>query len=260
MDVYKMDSNEKMIIEEEKEIKEEGEKEKEEEHHIKYSNCRHAREKHKVKNKGNFFLSTLYPSEIVINNITYKTAAHYIQSQKYISSSPLFSNEICKCETAKEAVLLGKGKIISTTKHFKDHNKAVKLNNIIEQYKPLKDPLWLLNDRRFAVFLRATYFKFTQHDDLKEKLIKTHPYHIYEDSSETFWGIGKKCGKGFVHGKNMAGKALMIIREVLRSKEDKKRKMQEEEENCIDDTEKTILSYKRQKKDNDDVVSLLKKK
>lgn len=54
--------------------------------------------------------------------------------------------------------------------------------------------------------------KFSQHDDLRRKLLDTGNAKIIEDSkTDAFWGIGKKG-----NGKNMLGILLVELREELK--------------------------------------------
>ncbi|KAF8504551.1 hypothetical protein F5888DRAFT_761929 [Russula emetica] len=54
--------------------------------------------------------------------------------------------------------------------------------------------------------------KFTQHEDLREKLLETGNRELIEDSpDDVFWGIGKDG-----QGRNELGKALMRLRGRLR--------------------------------------------
>jgi ribA/ribD-fused uncharacterized protein len=58
----------------------------------------------------------------------------------------------------------------------------------------------------------ALYAKFTQHPDLKEKLLMTGNVEIIEHTSkDNYWGDG---GDG--SGKNMLSKLLMETRELIR--------------------------------------------
>ncbi len=62
---------------------------------------------------------------------------------------------------------------------------------------------------RMENVLRA---KYAQHEDLKTKLLATHPAILMEDSkTDNFWGLGKKGT-----GRNMLGVLLMKIREELK--------------------------------------------
>lgn len=54
--------------------------------------------------------------------------------------------------------------------------------------------------------------KFTQHEDLKKKLLETRDAILIEDSkTDRFWGVGRH-----MNGKNMLGILLMELREKLR--------------------------------------------
>lgn len=71
-------------------------------------------------------------------------------------------------------------------------------------------PGW--NDGKVERMKLVLCAKFTQHDDLKEKLLATGDAQLTEVSkSDAFWGTGKKG-----NGKNMLGKLLMELREELR--------------------------------------------
>ena len=60
---------------------------------------------------------------------------------------------------------------------------------------------------------KCLFAKFTQHSDLKQKLINTKNAKIIENSkTDAFWGIGKN-GKG----KNMLGNLLMELRKELQN-------------------------------------------
>lgn len=77
-------------------------------------------------------------------------------------------------------------------------------------------PGWThLKVSRMSGVLRA---KFSQNQNLKEKLLATHPKILIEASkTDNFWGIGKKG-----NGKNMLGKILMEIREEIKGEKDGK--------------------------------------
>jgi len=71
-------------------------------------------------------------------------------------------------------------------------------------------PDWFeVNVEAMDVVLQA---KFTQHEDLREKLLETGNRELIEDSpDDVFWGIGRDG-----QGRNELGKALMRLRERLR--------------------------------------------
>ena len=55
--------------------------------------------------------------------------------------------------------------------------------------------------------------KFTQHEDLKRRLLETGDEELQEGNNwyDTYWGVDIHTGKGL----NMLGKILMRIREEL---------------------------------------------
>jgi ribA/ribD-fused uncharacterized protein len=67
-----------------------------------------------------------------------------------------------------------------------------------------------------AIMREAVLAKFTQHADLRAKLLSSGKVVIIEHSrSDDYWGDG---GDG--HGKNKLGKILMSVREEIRGAED----------------------------------------
>lgn len=60
--------------------------------------------------------------------------------------------------------------------------------------------------------------KFTQHEDLKRRLLETGDEELQEgnDWYDTYWGVDIHTGKGL----NMLGKILMRIRDELRKDDD----------------------------------------
>lgn len=68
---------------------------------------------------------------------------------------------------------------------------------------------------KITIMLEVLYAKFTQHPELKSLLLSTEEKEIVEHTTkDSFWGDG---GDG--SGKNMLGKCLMKIREILKQKE-----------------------------------------
>ncbi len=63
---------------------------------------------------------------------------------------------------------------------------------------------------------KALQAKFTQHEDLKEKLLSTGNAFLVEHvKSDRYWGDGGDGGDGRV-GKNMLGKLLVKVREEIK--------------------------------------------
>jgi len=56
------------------------------------------------------------------------------------------------------------------------------------------------------------YLKFTQHPDLRDQLIVTHPAELaYHCPGDTYWGVDDDG-----RGRNEIGKALMKVRDRLK--------------------------------------------
>ena len=129
-----------------------------------------------------YFLSNFYHVDVEYDGIVYKNTEAAFQAQKVLDDNEklLFSDLY-----PREAKKLGR-----RVKLRKDWND-VKDNYMYEICKP----------------------KFTQHEDLAEKLLETGDEELVEGNTwnDTYWGVCN--GKG----KNQLGKTLMRIREELRS-------------------------------------------
>lgn len=140
----------------------------------------------------------------------------YRASGEYGFLSNLFLREIQfegrKFKCSEEAYQYGKPKDKAVAEWLvsapKPHLCALAAHNlflwdIVPDWKEIKVG-------RMHLVLRA---KFSQHEDLKEKLLATGSTVIIEDSkTDKFWGIGKK-----ENGKNMLGNLLMMVRGELRN-------------------------------------------
>lgn len=150
------------------------------------------------RSSGEFgFLSNLYRAEIEFEGMKFTSAEYAYQYGKY-------RNETEKeKEILKWAMSAPTGSLIAQLSH----------SLFSWQIKPN----WS-NDKinRMKNVLKA---KFSQHQDLKEKLLKTGDLILIENSkSDPFWGIDKN-GKG----KNMLGILLMEIRNEIKINENEKR-------------------------------------
>lgn len=129
-----------------------------------------------------YFLSNFYHVDVEYDGIVYKNTEAAFQAQKVLDDNEklLFSDLY-----PREAKKLG---------------RRVKLR---------KD--W--NDVKDNYMYEICKAKFTQHDDLAEKLLETGDEELVEGNTwnDTYWGVCN--GKG----KNQLGKTLMRIREELRS-------------------------------------------
>lgn len=129
-----------------------------------------------------YFLSNFYHVDVEYDGIVYKNTEAAFQAQKVLDDNEklLFSDLY-----PREAKKLG---------------RRVKLR---------KD--W--NDVKDNYMYEICKAKFTQHEDLAEKLLETGDEELVEGNAwnDTYWGVCN--GKG----KNQLGKTLMRIREELRS-------------------------------------------
>ncbi|GAA5505507.1 NADAR family protein [Novipirellula caenicola] len=112
------------------------------------------------------------------------TSEHYFQAQKFQHDG--HREEVRKAKTPMIAARLGR-----------DRKKKLR-----RDWESIKD-----NVMRDAVMA-----KFTQHDDLRERLLATGNAKLVErTANDDYWGDG---GDG--SGKNMLGRILMEVREKLR--------------------------------------------
>jgi len=71
---------------------------------------------------------------------------------------------------------------------------------------------WFQENINLRTMEEVLMLKFTQHQDLKDKLLSTGDAILVEDSSkDSFWGIGANG-----RGRNELGKALERLRVVLK--------------------------------------------
>lgn len=127
------------------------------------------------------FLDNFRPCKIKIHGKTYPSVEHYYQSQKTLS--PKEREKIKFARTAGKAKKLGR-----ESKLRKDWNKI-----------------------KVSVLGKALYAKFTQHPELRKRLLSTGNSILIENNPlDPYWGTGPD-GKG----KNMTGKLLMELRERL---------------------------------------------
>jgi ribA/ribD-fused uncharacterized protein len=136
------------------------------------------------EHEENGFLSNFFPAGIVIDNITYPSVEHYYQSQK--TEDPKRAEAIRTAPGCDEAKKLG-------------NSPDTKLRSDWET-------------RKVTVMAEALKAKFTQHPELREKLLATREAVLMENSSKDyFWGIGADGS-----GKSMLGNLLMILRASFR--------------------------------------------
>lgn len=134
------------------------------------------------------WLSNFWLCDILIDGKVYKSTEHFYQCAKFID--PHIQKEIMDCATPKEVFLLANGK----SGKYKDKIK-INWHNIKDQV--MKDALMA---------------KFTQHNDLKKKLLETGNSKLVEASPyDSYWGCGKDK-----KGLNKLGQLLEEVRNKLR--------------------------------------------
>ena len=143
-------------------------------------------------NSGAFnFLCNFYPRPIHLDGKNWPTVEHYFQAQKFIQHP--------KAAWVAELIRL-----------CPDPNLIKKLANCRE-FRVFYPNNWH-GPRKIDLMRKALMAKFTQHPDLKERLLSTQQRRIEELFDEE-WGMGAD-GKG----KNLAGRLLMEIRSKLQEK------------------------------------------
>ncbi len=136
-------------------------------------------------NKPYGFFSNFAPYAIYLKGKTWPTSEHYFQAMKFVNTP--HEEQIRQAQTPREAAQMGR-----------------------ERDRPLRPDWEVIKD---DVMREALYAKFTQHPDLKEKLLATVNAKIVEHTTnDSYWGDG---GDG--SGKNMLGKLLMETRERIRN-------------------------------------------
>lgn len=142
--------------------------------------------------------SQWFPCEFEENNITYKTAEHYMMANKakLFGDKDIF-DKILKSETPNEAKSLGR-----TVKNF---------------------DVQIWDDHKYEIVKQANILKFSQNREFKDFLLSTNDKIIVEASPyDTIWGIGmlesdKNINNPLLwNGENLLGFALMEVRDMLK--------------------------------------------
>ena len=127
------------------------------------------------------FLCNFYPSAFVEDSKHYQTVEHYFQSKKFDDEN--IRNLIIQAETPKKAKAFGR------------------------KY-PMNVEYW--NQIKIDVMKNALRLKFTQDEELKNKLIETRGKRLAEFSnSDAYWGGSLE------NSENKLGDLLMELREEL---------------------------------------------
>lgn len=130
----------------------------------------------------NSFLSNFYPCVVRWHNHDFPSLEHAYQAAKAKFASDY--------ETIKE---------LPTAADAKKHGKTIEIRDD-----------W--TNIRIKVMKELVELKFSQNEDLKEKLLSTNDAELIEGNTwgDTYWGICK--GKG----ENNLGKILMLVRSKLK--------------------------------------------
>lgn len=127
------------------------------------------------------WLSNFYVSDVVVDNIKFRSVEHAYQTFK--TEDPGWRTKIRNAKTPGASKRLG-----------------------------LKCPIrkdW--EDAKVDVMRKCVLAKFTQNEELKQKLLDTGDTHLEEGNTwgDKFWGTVSG------HGKNMLGRILMEVRDSL---------------------------------------------
>ena len=151
-----------------------------------------------------FEFSNYYMNEpIEIDGVAYRSGEHYYQSKKFELDSD-YNLIIRNAKTPHQSRLLGQQKINSR------YGGNDEVNTMIRRYKHESiDINWdVVKD---GVMRTVVYHKFSQSATLRQLLISTGDSYLYENSPyDSYWGVGRNG-----NGKNMLGKILMEVREIL---------------------------------------------
>ena len=146
---------------------------------------------------GKFCFSQWFESPFTVDNVTYKTAEHWMMAQKALlfNDNTIFA-KIIRCEKPGEAKELGR------------------------QVSGYDDHIW--NEKKFDIVKLGNIHKFNQHPILAEYLLKTENRILVEASPvDTIWGIGLSLDSRDIEniyawrGQNLLGFVLMETRDFL---------------------------------------------
>lgn len=133
--------------------------------------------------RENGYLSNFYRAPIKLDNCLWDTSEHYYQAQKFLDER--IKKMVCNQTTPKAAAKTGRRRDLPVRPDWE---------KVKEDY-----------------MLEALRAKFSQHYNLREKLLSTGDAFIVEDSPiDYYWGIGKD-GRGL----NRLGHLLIQVRKEL---------------------------------------------
>ena len=119
---------------------------------------------------------------------------------------------------AKKALLFGDTQAYQRIMTSKSPSEQKDLGRMVTSFDAV---LW--EKHRFGIVWYANYLKFSQHEDLKTRLLNTGTRVIAEASPvDLVWGVGFAVEDEKIHdernwtGLNLLGKAIMSVRESLK--------------------------------------------
>lgn len=147
---------------------------------------------------GKFCFSQWFECPFSIDNVTYKTAEHWMMAHKALLFGDKSNfDKIINCEKPGEAKELGR------------------------QVLGYDEQTW--NEKKFNIVKLGNIHKFNQHPKFAEYLLKTDNRILVEASPvDTVWGIGLSQDSNDIEniyawrGQNLLGFALMATREFLK--------------------------------------------
>ena len=135
-------------------------------------------------NESYGYLSNFSSHSVVIDDQLWATTEHYFQAQKF--------NDIEYKKQIQRALTPGESKKLGSTRRYK----------IRDDWENVKED----------IMYKALHAKFTQHQNLKQKLLQTGDKELIEHTvNDKYWADG---GNG--NGKNRLGILLMRLREELK--------------------------------------------
>ena len=141
-------------------------------------------------------LSNFYPSQFTdVDNIKYHCSEQYLMA--------------CKAFIMND---------LNTMERIMHTNNPYQCKKLGRQVKNWNQELW--DQNKCDIMFDALYYKFSQNDDIRQKLLSTGNSTLAEASPrDRIWGIGlnisdAQSGKDW-RGQNLLGKTLMRVRENL---------------------------------------------
>lgn len=167
-----------------------------------------------------FEFSNYYMLPVKVGNITYPSTESAFQAAKFYYPDNKDMMDyfylIVNSESSQRYKSLG-----SQKPYFHGNNWLINkskpelgyMNDVISKYKDIVKPIENWDEIKDQIMEIAVFAKFKQNKKLKDLLLSTGNAELVENSPrDYYWGIGKD-GKG----KNMLGKILMKVRELLKS-------------------------------------------